>query len=369
MLAGVTHLCICVAWIAIASPRSVPLWFLGAVAVAAYFVGLIARRPTDSELHAAGAVPQRLGIGTAVTLLRVSALSLLSGYLFSPPSSSQLWHLAGLYAVIGAGDWLIQSPSFRSTAFSPVAQGTKLASANCWTCGSTSSVCWWPPRWPSRSDGCLRGISCWASPPSSSSRGLALRRALGAPGYEERLRPSAHTRTYVGYQMALIAAAFVPLFHANVVRVVSTLFMVPPLVAFVRDWLVATGWLVPDTPGYRRFIALTLVGVRKVTPVLLRPLFAMSAIWLLPTHQPLGALWAACAAAVLLGLVPRLSVCLWLVTVGLSPSGTAAELALVAAGSSVLLLGGGYFSLYEPEEHWFFGRHGGYVAVQTTKRY
>ncbi len=361
MLAGVTHLCICVAWIAIASARSVPLWFLGAVAVAAYFVGLIARRPTDSELHAAGAVPQRLGIGTAVTLVRVSALSLLSGYLFSPPSSSQLWHLAGLYAVIGAGDWLDGFLARRTGYETRLGElldmrvdivGMLVAPAVAVSVGRL-------PPWY-----LLLGVA-----PFVFFGGLALRRALGAPGYEERLRPSAHTRTYAGYQMALIAAAFVPLFHANVVRVVSTLFMVPPLVAFVRDWLVATGWLVPDTPGYRRFIALTLVGVRKVTPVLLRPLFAMSAIWLLPTHQPLGALWAACAAAVLLGLVPRLSVCLWLVTVGLSPSGTAAELALVAAGSSVLLLGGGYFSLYEPEEHWVFGRHGGYVAVQTTKRY
>ena len=36
------------------APRSVPLWFLGAVAVAAYFVGLIARRPTEQRAPCGG---------------------------------------------------------------------------------------------------------------------------------------------------------------------------------------------------------------------------------------------------------------------------------------------------------------------------
>ena len=174
---------------------------------------------------------------------------------------------------------------------------------------------------------------------------LALRRASGRPCYEERLRPSAHTRTFAGYQMAVVAAAFVPLLHADVVRVVATLFMVPSLAAFLRDWLVVTGGVVPDTESYRRFIELSVVGFRNVAPVLLRPIFAVAAVWTAPADQSLGTFWVICALTVLHGWMPRLFVFVWLVTVGLAPSGVLSELLAVSTGSSILLLGSGYYSL------------------------
>ncbi len=188
---------------------------------------------------------------------------------------------------------------------------------------------------------------------------LALRPAMGQPSHLERLRPSAHARAFAGFQMALVAAAFVPLLHADVVRLVATVFMVPSLAAFMRDWLVATGRLVPGTRSYRRLIRWSIAGVRGVTPVLLRPVFAIPAIWMMPAQGSLGPLMGICAVAVLMGFVPRLFALGWLVTLGLAPSGTFTELLLLAAGSSILLLGSGFFSLYQPEEHWFFGRHGG----------
>ncbi len=76
----------------------------------------------------------------------------------------------------------------------------------------------------------------------------------------------------------------------------------------------------------------------------------------------------------LLGLIPRLWALAWLVMVGFAPTGTPVELALAGTASGVLLLGGGYGSLLQPEERWFFGRHGGQAAtrppaVHTTTRY
>ena len=365
VLAGVIHLCVCLAWITTATPHSVSLWLIGAITVAAYFVWFL-WCPTDDEPNATATLSPRLGMGTAVTLLRVSCLSLLSGYLLSPPTSTQLWHLAALYAAIGAGDWLdgfLARRTHHETRLGELLDvrvdivGMLVAPVVAVTVGR---------------------LPVWYLLLSFAAlifhAALALRRALGRPYYEDRLRPSAHTRTFAGYQMALIAAAFVPLLHAEVVRVVATLFMVPSLAAFLRDWCVATGQLVPGTQIYRRFIELLISGVRNVTPVLLRPIFAMAAVRLTSAQESLGALWVICTFAVLMGFVPRLFAFFGLVMVGLAPSGTLSELVLVTTGSSILLLGSGYFSLYQPEERWFFGRHGSQidvrpVAVQTTKRY
>ena len=136
-------------------------------------------------------------------------------------------------------------------------------------------------------------------------------------------------------------------------------------------------WARPQARGtqsYRRFIGLLIVSVRQVAPVVLRPIFAVCAVWMASDQAPLATYSAICAIAVLVGLVPRMSVLFWLVMVGLEPSGTLPELVSVATGSAILLLGTGYFSAYQPEERWFFSRHGVQigeppVAVHTTKRY
>ena len=106
ILAGVVHLCLSVAWASMATPQAVVLWLIGTTSVAVYFLRLLWRHAPDNATTATTALAPTFGWGTGVTLLRVACLSLLSGYLLSPPTPSQLWHVAGLYATIGAGDWL-----------------------------------------------------------------------------------------------------------------------------------------------------------------------------------------------------------------------------------------------------------------------
>ena len=350
VVAGVIHLCVCLVWVTVAPPRSLSLWLIGATVVAAYFAAFL-WHPTAAEPDATSALSPRLGAGTTVTLMRVSCLSLLSGYLLSPPTSIQLWHVAGLYAAIGAGDWLDGFLARRTHSETRLGEqldmrvdimGMLVAPVVAVTVGRL-------PVWYL--------VLSFAAVIFHGA--LALRPAMGQPSHLERLRPSAHARAFAGFQMALVAAAFVPLLHGDVVRLVATVFMVPSLAAFLRDWLVATGRLVPGTRSYRRLIRRSIVATRKVTPVLLRPVFAIPAIWMMPAQGSLGPLMGICAVAVLMGFVPRLFALGWLVTLGLAPSGTFTEGLLLAAGSSILLLGSGYFSLYQPEEHWFFGRHGG----------
>ena len=350
ILAGVVHLCLSVAWASMATPQAVVLWLIGTTSVAVYFLRLLWRHAPDNATTATTALAPTFGWGTGVTLLRVACLSLLSGYLLSPPTPSQLWHVAGLYATIGAGDWLdgfLARRTGHETRLGELldlqvdALGMLVAPIIAVTAGR---------------------LPVWYLLLSSAyfvfHAALALRRGTGRPCYQERLRPSAHARTFAGYQMTLVAAALVPILDAGTVHVVATILMVPSLVAFGRDWGVATGRLVPDTEAYRRLIERVTVSTRKVLPVLMRPIFVGAIFWPRPAPEWFDATSVVLTLAIGVGCVPRVATLFSLVMVGLAPIGTTTELVLVIAGTTILLLGSGYFSLYEPEERWFFGRHG-----------
>ena len=221
VLAGVAQLCLSVAWAAMATPRSVVLWLIGTASVAVYFVWLLWRHAPDNESKATAALSAKFGWGTAVTLLRVGCLSLLSGYLLSPPTPSQLWHVAGLYTAIGAGDWLdgfLARRTGHETRLGELldlrvdAMGMLVASVVAITVGRL-------PVW-------YLLLSCAYFVFHAA---LVVRRSVGRPCCEERLCPSAHARTFAGYHMALVAAAFVPILDAGTVHIVATILMVPSL--------------------------------------------------------------------------------------------------------------------------------------------
>ncbi len=265
-VAGGVHVAIGLAWAVLALPRHLEYWLVGTVAVAGYFLVFIARHAGHNAPTGASAPSARLGPGTVVTLARISCLSLLSGYLLSPPTPSHLWLLAGLYGAIGIGDWLDGFLARRARYETVLGAQLDLRVdilgmliAPLVAVGAGRLPAWY----------LVLSIA-----PVLFHGDLARRRAGGHPCYDERLPHSAHTRAFAGFQMALIAVAFVPLFDAAVVWVVATTFMMPPLVAFVRDWCVATGRLVPGTASYDRLIARTLVAARRVAPALLRLLFA-----------------------------------------------------------------------------------------------
>jgi CDP-diacylglycerol--glycerol-3-phosphate 3-phosphatidyltransferase len=75
---------------------------------------------------------------------------------------------------------------------------------------------------------------------------LWLRRQLGLPVHLERVIPKRSTRIFAGLQMTLVSVALAPLLPIEVTSVAATLLMVPTLVFFGRDWLIAIGRL--ETP-------------------------------------------------------------------------------------------------------------------------
>ena len=70
------------------------------------------------------------------------------------------------------------------------------------------------------------------------------------PRYLERLEISRYTRMYAGYQMGLVATALFPVVGPPGTTLAATLFMVPNLSLFLRDWLLTTGRMQPDDPRH-----------------------------------------------------------------------------------------------------------------------
>jgi CDP-diacylglycerol--glycerol-3-phosphate 3-phosphatidyltransferase len=71
--------------------------------------------------------------------------------------------------------------------------------------------------------------------------GLWLRRFLGKPVYE--LPESSSRRPFAGTQMGFLAVALLPVFSPPTTYLAGTLFAVPFLTGFARDWLLASGAL------------------------------------------------------------------------------------------------------------------------------
>ena len=192
VVAGVIHLGVCLTWVTVAAPRALARWLIGATIVAAHFAVLL-WRAIDT-----GVPSSRLGLGTGVTLARVSCLSLLSGYLLSPPNPMQLWHVAGLYAAIGAGDWLDGFLARRTQYETRLGEllDMRVDMVGMLVAPTIAVMVGRLPVWY-----LVLSFAAFVF-----HGALALRPALGRPSYPEKLRTSAHARTFAGYQMALIAA-------------------------------------------------------------------------------------------------------------------------------------------------------------------
>jgi CDP-diacylglycerol--glycerol-3-phosphate 3-phosphatidyltransferase len=72
-----------------------------------------------------------------------------------------------------------------------------------------------------------------------------LRRRLELPVHLERVRPKRLTRIFAGLQMTLVSVALAPLLSLAVTTIAATLIMLPTLIFFARDWLIAIGRLQP----------------------------------------------------------------------------------------------------------------------------
>jgi CDP-diacylglycerol--glycerol-3-phosphate 3-phosphatidyltransferase len=179
----------------------------------------------------------RLGAATRLTLLRGLLVSLTAGFVAIPPVGAVRWLPALLYtaaAVCDRFDGIIARRLGQTTALGARLDGAMDALGL--LTAPAVAVSWGRlPPWY-----LLVGVAYYLY-----HAALWLRRRLELPVHLERVRPKPLTRVFAGVQMTLVSVALAPLLSLEVTTVAATLVMVPTLIFFARDWLIAIGRLAP----------------------------------------------------------------------------------------------------------------------------
>ena len=188
--------------------------------------------------------------------------------------------------------------------------------------------------------------------------GLWWRRRQGLPSHLDRLKPSRHTRMYAGYQMGLVATTLFPVLGPPGTFIAATFFMVPNLTLFLRDYLVTTDRLDPDSPGYLRLLAAVETTAWRVLPVV--RVAAAAGLALLILRGELAPALLLLALLLVLGVGTRVVAFGAAIAVALPLARDPSPLVLPTYVLPMIsLLGGaGAAALWTPEERWMLSRAG-----------
>ena len=208
--------------------------------------------------------------------------------------------------------------------------------------------------------------------------GIRLRTWLGKPVFE--LPPSTSRRTFAGMQMGFIAIVLLPAFSPPGTHIAATVFALPFLLGFTRDWLSVNGVFRPENKPTSRL----QVIFSDWAPVLLRLaiLFLsagpISQRFLNYTQQVefyaargmpsadvgvliLAMLETVIVGLLLLGISGRVTAVLALLVLGFNQifaSLTTSQVLLLIACTTILFTGTGAFSLWAPENRLIYRRAG-----------
>jgi CDP-diacylglycerol--glycerol-3-phosphate 3-phosphatidyltransferase len=192
-----------------------------------------------------------------------------------------------------------------------------------------------------------------------------LRRRLGKPVYE--LPPDFSRRLMAGLQMGFLAALLWPAFTPPGTKIAATLFGIPFLYGFGRDWLVASGMVKPDQETTN-----TQAWLARWFPSILRlALLALALGPMLERYRIFGALEPGLAALTVLeslallmlalGIAGRAAAILGLVLLGfhqMNASLIPVQIAQIGVYTAILYMGSGALSLWRPEEYLIHRRVG-----------
>jgi CDP-diacylglycerol--glycerol-3-phosphate 3-phosphatidyltransferase len=305
---------------------------------------------TFARLRAAAGERAPPGLATRLTLLRGWLISALAGFVLAPPPSGTMaWAPGVLYTVAALCDLADGYVARRRGEVTAVGARLDVAvDALGLVVGTLVAIV-------------LGRLPGWYLTLGSAyylfHGGLRWRARRGRPVHLDRLRPSRFTRQFAGCQMGLVATALFPVVGPPGTAITAALFMAPPLILFVRDWLVVTGRLDPMQGAER----LGRVGelMVAVLPVPLR-LAGSAALAVLVAGGALPPAFLALAALIALGVLTRLGAFAAAVAVALLLRAHPSAVAFVAftALVALILTGAGRFALWSPEDRLMLRRAG-----------
>ena len=211
-------------------------WLLLAALILAYMLWTLWRGLEANHRHGEGRLLPGLGTGNGLTVLRGALIAGAAGFLFSPwPEGWLRWAPGILYtlaAIIDLFDGYLARLQNHVTALgerldmSLDGLGVMVATLLVVQYGQV-------PGWY-----ILVALARYLFVAA-----IWLRKRLGKPVYE--LDHSAVRRPFAGAQMGFVAVALWPVFLPPTTHLAATLFALPFLAGFCRDWLVVSGALRP----------------------------------------------------------------------------------------------------------------------------
>jgi CDP-diacylglycerol--glycerol-3-phosphate 3-phosphatidyltransferase len=350
-------------WLARAATAAAALrWAAVAAAVLGGVFALLRRnlernhRPGETELL------DSLGLPNAITLARGVATALFAGLLVAPlpPAGALAWAPAILYAAAVLPDF-IDGALARATRRITLLGEILDMEVDCLAMLAVSLLAVRLGKMPlwTISLGLARYLFV---------AGIAWRKRHGLPVHA--LPPSNIRRLAAGFQMVFYCIALWPIFGPPATTLAGIVCVTPILAGFVRDWLVVSAAVDPESAGYRRFQRggaalacwlpppLRWVAAGTAVAFLAPALLALTN----PVAAPsLAALVYACAAALALGIGARvaaigllIATCTAVALFGLQPYSAVLLLAVIP----LLYAGAGRLALWRGEDALFARRPG-----------
>ena len=302
-----------------------------------------------------------LGLANWITMARAAFLALLAGFLFLPrPQGPAIWVPGGLYLTAAILDFMdgwaaraAQRTSYLGEVLDMHWDGFGVLVGSLLLIQYGQVPVWY----------LLVGLARYLF-----VFGLWLRQRMGKKIFP--LPPSPVRRGLAGLQMGFIAVALLPVFTPPATWAAATIFMLPLVIGFVRDWLSVSGLLLPPaeplTSSERQLDAIS--WVRSWLPLILRAvvvslLTAALALELNSAAPRAGVLLAGAAGLLLLGLgvmgrAAALGVVLLCGFILREAPLNGLYWAILFVCAGVMLAGTGRYSLWKPEDWLIFHRAG-----------
>lgn len=323
------------------------------------------------------AVLPTFGWGNWLTLLRGLAISMVAGFLFSPwPAGGLAWLPMLLYTAADFADYFDGYFARITNHVTGLGEQLDMEYDGLGMLVVTLLAVWYGqlPAWY-----LLLGLARYLF-----VFGLWWRRKQGLP--IRQLPPSVHRRMFAGFQMGFMSSVLWPIMPPEFATIAGTTFAIPTTLGFLRDWLVATGQLNPQSNSYRqvqqqlyRFTTWWLPPVLRIVlaTAVANIFLALPQAWPPPAWVELFTSWG----LPLPNFLAVVAVILLLLGAGLALLGTMGRLAAfwlvfplgfdmvtrgldwanglgLATAVCLMLLGTGPMSQWKPEERFLLRRIG-----------
>ncbi len=338
------------------TPESAIRWLILASAILIYQAVVLGSNLDKNHRPAETSLLPGLGIGNHLTLLRGILIAALIGFLFSPrPSGWLIWIPGILYTLADATDFFdgyLARVTNHATRLGEILDmsfdglGVLAASLLAVQYGQV-------PFW----------YLAVALARYVFLAGRLVREKTGRVNYD--LPPSISRRLFAGLQMGFIGVILWPVFSPPGTYFAASLFALPFLIGFGRDWLYVSGILKPGNlrsrknplnkwgPPTLRLVAAGLAGyifTRRLDPAT-------------PGELPIliMILELVVAALILFGVMGRITAVAGLILIGLSQQFVPLnppQFILAAVYTVLLFAGTGALSIWSPEDRAVYGRPG-----------